>query len=570
MKKSLLYILAASACILASCNDLLDKSPRDTFTNSPVFWSNSNQVESYSNGFYDNYIGYNRAGANGWFYFTSLSDDQNNPDFDNWTYVTIPDTASAWSDKFAGVRYINYMLDGLKSSSLSAAQKAKYAAIGRMNRAWQYYQLVRQYGDVQWESTVINDPNDETVYGERTNRDVVMDSVLNDLNYAIDNLGSTSDKTSWSKDMALAMKSDICLYEGTFCKYRTQADNGKAPDNARAQKYLQESLAASESIINSGSYKLTSEYGTVYNSLDLSGNSEIIFYRHYEQDVVMHSLVDYTCTTTTQRGISKDAIDAFLFTDGKPKATTTLDTDDKAYANANGDYSIQHFLNKKDKRLSALVDSIICFSGHGWIRNDPSPDGPLPGEMTSCTGYTIRKYDNASLPLYYRTNTTTGYTDAPLYWYAVILLNAAEAKAEMGNLTQADLDNTVNLLQARAGLPAMTLNPTADPANNMGVSNLIWEIRRTRRCELMCDNWYRYWDLVRWHQLDKLDSNQYPNINRGANVSAVTNLSGVKVDASNYIIATSATRTFDAKYYLYPVPTNEITLNGKIKQNPGW
>lgn len=69
----------------------------------------------------------------------------------------------------------------------------------------------------------------------------------------------------------------------------------------------------------------------------------------------------------------------------------------------------------------------------------------------------------------------------------------------------------------------MTTTPDADPANNMGVSNLIWEIRRCRRCELIMDNWYRYWDLIRWHQLDKLDSTKYPNIMLGANVSNVPN-----------------------------------------------
>jgi hypothetical protein len=71
----------------------------------------------------------------------------------------------------------------------------------------------------------------------------------------------------------------------------------------------------------------------------------------------------------------------------------------------------------------------------------------------------------------------------------------------MGSLTQDDLNNSINKLQARAGLPAMTTTPDADPANNMGVSNLIWEIRRCRRCELIMDNWYRYWDLIRWHQI---------------------------------------------------------------------
>lgn len=145
----------------------------------------------------------------------------------------------------------------------------------------------------------------------------------------------------------------------------------------------------------------------------------------------------------------------------------------------------------------------------------------------------------------------------------------AEAKAELGIITQEDLDETINPLQHRVGLPAMTLNPEADPANNQGVSHLIWEIRRVRRCELMLDNWYRYWDLVRWHQLDKLDSNRYPAINRGANLTAAEH-SQVKVDADGYMIATSATRSYLSKYYFYPIPTNDINLNGTIKQNIGW
>ena len=55
----------------------------------------------------------------------------------------------------------------------------------------------------------------------------------------------------------------------------------------------------------------------------------------------------------------------------------------------------------------------------------------------------------------------------------------------------------------------------------MKVSNLIWEIRRCRRCELMTDNWIRYWDLVRWHQLDKIDTSVYTDVNRGANLPAM-------------------------------------------------
>lgn len=573
MKIQWLYIFLASSFMLVGCNNLLDKDPRDTFINNKGFWSNDNQVSSYSNGFYEFY------GTARSFYFTSLNDDQANPSFDNWTFTTVPNKSDNYSGNFSKVRQINYMLDGLETSTLSTAKKTNYAAIARLNRAWIYYQLVKMYGDIQWESHVIGDINSDEVYGPRTDRDVVMDSVLQDLNYAIQNIpNNTADKTLWSKEMALAMKSDICLYEGTFCKYRTQADNGKAPDLTRANRYLQECVDASENLRTSGKFQLNSwtpntagKIYTIYNSLDLSTNKEVIFYNHYEKDVKSHGLCDFTCSSTTQSGITKDAVDAFLFKDGKPLSTTTLNKNDEARRNAKGHYSIAHLLNNKDKRLSLLIDSIICFKNHGWIRNEPSPNGPLPAEMTSSTGYSVYKYDNPQMELYYRTNANTNYTDIPLFWLATVLLNDAEAKAEMGTITQADLDNTVNLLQTRAELPPLTLNPAADPANNMGVSNLIWELRRTRRCELMCDLNYRYWDLVRWHQLDKLDSNLHPTINYGANIHQLTDKTGLSV-VGDYLKATSSTRSFNSKYYQYPIPSNELELNEKegMKQNPGW
>lgn len=573
MKKSIIYIFAASILLLfASCNDFLDKNPRDTFTNNPEFWSNTNDVQSYSNKFYNNYVGFNRGGNYGWFYFKSLSDDQANATFDNWTYTTVPATSGNWNDAFTEVRRADYSLQELKTSTLPASDKLYYTAVDKLNRAWEYYQLVREYGDVEWINYPILDLNDTNIYGKRVDQDVVMDSVLNDLNYAITNLPSNvSDKTKWSKEMAEAMKSDVCLYEGTYCKYRTLADNGKAPDMDRAKKYLQESEGASEALMGSSRYSLTPNYGEIYNSLDLSSNPEIIFYRNYEKDIVMHGTVDFTSGSSEQLGITKDAVNAFLFKDGKPLATTTLDKDDKAVANQNGDYSVEGMLKNRDKRLSVLIDSIICFKGHSWARLDENGKAPNAAQqMTSSTGYTIRKYDNTTLDSYYRNNTNTNYTDAPIYWYAVILLNEAEVKAELGTITQSDLNQTINLLESRAGLPDLTLQPEADPANNMGVSNLIWEIRRCRRCELMTDNWYRYWDLVRWHQLDKLDSQQHPDINRGANVSNVDK-NTMAVDNDNYISGTTKTRTFDKKYYLYPVPSNELNLNkDNIKQNPGW
>ncbi|MBR5638998.1 MAG: RagB/SusD family nutrient uptake outer membrane protein [Muribaculaceae bacterium] len=592
MKKTYLLGLAGLALLFASCNDMLDVTPRDTFTNDPAFWNNENQVQNYTNGMYtNNFSGYGTGIEDP--YFSSLSDDQANPDFENWTFTSKVANTGYWSTPYSEIRRCNYLLDNMESSTLSDASKAKYSAIARLMRALNYFKLVKRFGDVQWQDHVIMSSDDELVTGPRDDRDYVMDKVLEDLDYAIANIGS-GNKATWSTDLALAIKSDICLYEGTYCKYRTQADNGKGPDNARAQKYLNECVKASESIMNGG-YSLTANYGDIYNSLDLSANKEIIFYRKYVQDMLGHSTVDYTSGSTAQRGITKDAIDAFLFLDGKPLATTSLnksdlpekvpyymldlkgnivktaDGRDSVRVGSDGKpmwvYSMEQPFSVRDKRLSKVVDKFLAFKGYGHART-------WLAEMTSSTGYTIGKYYTTAMgttpqeQLIYCNEIGKGYTDAPIYYLSRVLLNYAEAKAELGNCTQADLNKSVNLLQARAGLPNMTVNPEADPANKVGVSNLIWEIRRARRCELMTDG-FRYWDLVRWHMLDKLDTNKYPDIKRGANLSNVENCE-VALDGG-YAIPFTATRTFDKKYYFYPIPTDQINASGgATTQNPGW
>ena len=193
--------------------------------------------------------------------------------------------------------------------------------------------------------------------------------------------------------------------------------------------------------------------------------------------------------------------------------------------------------------------------------------------MTSSTGYSICKFDNLDMEKDYRENNSKNYTWAPLFWLAEVYLNFAEAKAELGTITNDDLNNSINLLKDRAGLPHITTTPADLGDNDMGVSPLIWEIRRERRCELMFDNDFRYWDLIRWHQLDKLDTTKNPEIVQGANVTNDANISecGRDVVAGNYLDASNGmTRTYEYKHYLYPIPSGQITLNPDLGQNPGW
>ena len=168
-----------------------------------------------------------------------------------------------------------------------------------------------------------------------------------------------------------------------------------------------------------------------------------------------------------------------------------------------------------------------------------------------------------------RASTTLLYSSMEITLVLVPNSISIEAKAEVGSITNTDLNRSINKLYARAELPPLKAEVGfSDPANNWGVSDIIWEIRRCRRCELMFDNWYRYWDLVRWHKLDKLDSQKNPNILLGANMTAapvsITNVNGY-VDGSK-----GQVRVFEARQYLYPIPSAQLTLNENLKQNPGW
>jgi len=311
-------------------------------------------------------------------------------------------------------------------------------------------------------------------------------------------------------------------------------------------------------------FTLNGSYQGNYNSIDLSKNSEMIFYKAYKQSLLTHSLIAYVCSSTQIHGMTKDAFDSYLFVDGKPLALTSHDQN-IIPPMVDGDLSLVNMLNIRDKRLSQTIDPVMLYTGNTYRRYT----GDV--EMTSSTGYGVRKYDNPEIPLAYRNKTSTNYTHAPLFWLAVVYLNYAEACAELNDIKPEDLNISINLLRDRAGLPPLTVDVGfSDPANNHGVSDLIWEIRRERRCELMFDNWFRYWDLIRWHQLDKLDSANYPNILLGGDVR---NDPGCKADKVGELIDGSkgGTRVYDKKYYLYPVPSAQIDLNPQLKpNNPGW
>ena len=560
----------AGMVLFTSC-DLLNPNPIDNFTEDNFFTSETN-VEMYTNYFYNEWTAYGTGGSSEFGYWTTLNDNQAVTGLSGWNFIAVSASDGTWNACYQEIRRANILLKHINDIDMPAASKAYYTSLAHLYRAWQHFCLVRKFGDCYWVDKELTTEDATILYGKRHDRNTVMDNVLNDLNYAVENMGDkyADSRTAYNVHVVNAIKSRVCLFEGTYAKYHQK-------DNARAEKYLKEAVTASEAIMdNKNMFALTSGaegYRANYNSLDLAGNTEMIMYKKYVVGLLYHATQDYCCGSTQTHGLSKSAFNAYLLKDG----TLADPNDDHGVLGTEGYDAgkpvIYHLLEARDPRLAQQIDGYLGYVGNGRKRYEGMPGQETVAENTVSTGYGILKFDEPVTPGKFRQATNGNETDGPVFWLAEIVLNAAEAYAELGN--QAQAKKYVDMLRTRAGMEGLKLNN--DPANNMGVSDLIWEVRRERRVELMFDLNDRYWSLIRWHQLDKLDTQKYPDQTKGAWIESAE---AWNVDLNSVVLTegdhgyiecrTKDHRIFEEKHYLAPIPSGQATLNPQIGQNPGW
>ena len=544
----------AAMLLLAGCSkDFLDRGSKTVFQDGN-FWTSENNVKSYCWEFYNLFTGFG-TGTNGDFYFTTFTDDQAARSLDLFP-TTAPASNSHWD--YTYIRKANLLLVRVpQMSALGDEARNHYLGVGRFFRAFEYANLVRHFGDVPYINGYLDQSDIEAIYAPPTPRAAVVDSIMADLQFAVANLRSIErskalgDVNVLSREVALAYLGRVALYEGTYAKYVTG-------DAAAAGRLLQIAREVSGEIVGKGNFTLTPVYKDLYSSLDLSKNPEVILYKSYVSGVLTHSVIGYTNSSTMMSGLTKDAVDAFLCADGLPISLSGM---------YEGDDNISHTLAGRDLRLVQSVGDELAYIGN------PDEKG-----FTSSTGYIITKFNNPALGAS-EVLAPNNPTDAPIFWLAEVLLNYAEASAELGLLTQADVDNTINLLRARAGVAPMSLSSLPDdPLRDSDVSPLLWEIRRERRCELIMDG-FREWDIRRWGKLEYLDPAVKPSIFMGARLSAedVSAADGLATDALGYILpyGLGTGRAVEVpKNYLDAIPTGELTLYQlkgiDFPQNPGW
>ena len=373
-----------------------------------------------------------------------------------------------------------------------------------------------------------------------------------------------------SKDIAYLLQSRVCLYEGTWEKYH-QNDAFKGSTNGTA--FLAKAAEAAKAVMDVGTYSLVTGnpnqvYYDLFNQINLSSNKEILLWRSYsaaQGDQFTNQLWNWPHGS----GYTQDMVRMYLCTDGLPIALSPL---------YKGENDIRDVIKNRDPRFVQSVmnpgDPILIN-----LKNDTNKYALplLGGAQNNPTGYESQKFRRPQLDP--ATGNQSGELAYIIFRYAEALLNYAEAKAELGQLTQADLDLSINKLRERVGMPKMILATIpADPNwpdYGYSLPNYLQEIRREREVELLTEG-FRFDDLMRW-SAHKLFAGKRP---KGAYFSAELKAAfpSLVVDANNFIDPYKTALSgpnggwgFNpGKNYLLPIPINELTVNPALKQNPGW
>lgn len=580
--KYILIILGI--CLVMSCNkDFLERYPLDA-PSSPTFFRSENDLLNYTNYFYSflqEESGIYQEGAD------NLAKSSVPAEVSGARQVPTTDSKWSWTD----LRNINFLLTHPNVINYpDEAIKNKYVGIARFFRAYFYFEKVRWYGDVPWYGTVLETNNTEQLYKSRDPRTAIMDSVLADIDFAIANLETTKSIERITKWTALALKSRICLYEGTWRKYHTEFN---LPD---ANRFLTESVEASEELMSSGNYQLYTgtngpsglPYRDLFANLEIDPvASEVILTRRYSNELsIKHGLQFYlTSRTQGKPGLEKRLVNSYLMSDGS------------RFTDVPGYDTMQFYteVQNRDPRLAQTIKT------PGYVRIGATASSSVDFESTM-TGYQPIKWLNVAQ----WDGSGASFQDLSLFRLGEVLLNFAEAKAELGTLTQADIDRSVKLLRDRVGMPNLNMasanaNPDPYQANlykNVSGANtgVILEIRRERRIELVMENSLRWEDLMRWKEghllADPFLGTYFPgigfyNLDR-AGGSEIEIYSGAKPPQTgsayqlpvsdlnggtkgNILTNKNIAKTFNEnRDYLWPLPINELSLNENLDQNPGW
>ncbi|WP_121357312.1 RagB/SusD family nutrient uptake outer membrane protein [Flavisolibacter nicotianae] len=553
--RNICFLLLLAATV--GCKKDLDLNPLDQISDAS-FWKTSNDFKLFANDFYN---GLQNAGNytenNSDIAFGSGTDavtGVDNRSKSNGSYL--PQANSPlWDQSYKYIRAANYLLQKAQEAKLAPADVDRWVGEALFFRAYNYWNLAKSFGGVPKIDKVL-DVTASELYTPKSSQAEIVDFILADLNNAIAKLPTQSqlsgdDIGRVTQGAALALKARAALYQGTWAKYHNEGD---------ASKYITAAIDASEKLIASKEYALYTDKGAdSYKYLFIQegdDSKEVILAKRYYANRITHNWTrelwfNYMVPT-------KMLADMYLAKDGLPIAKSSQF---QGYATLTSE-----FQNRDPRMTMTFVVPGTTIFFEGGLQQVTYPG--FNGSNATRTGYMLRKFLDETLDA----TQFKGAYDFKEFRYAEVLLVLAEALYEkQGSISDADLNRTINVTRARAGMPPLT--------NAFVTTNgldMLAEIRRERTVELAFEG-FRRDDLRRWKTAEVTMpqaikgvkfvgteyQTRYPNLQPGVDI---------QVDADGFIVAEQAsTRKFMPKHYLDPLPLQQVQLSkGTLAQNAGW
>ena len=502
-----------------------------------------------------------------------------------------------WSD----IREVNYFLDNNNYTSVPEDVRNNYSGVALFFRALLYYDKLVYFGEVPWIGRVLN-PGDPELTAPRDSRDVIIQHIIDDLDQAYKWIKAESSSDSQAcllnKYCAMLLKSRICLFEASWRKYHEGTDYVKncaiTSDElfALAAEAAEEVMKSGKFSLNKGNYKDgNGPYSALFSS-DVVPTNEVMLAVASDTELSAGFANYYYNVQETRPSLTRPFMNSYLNIDGTPYSEK----------HSNGVYKT--FLEETTGRDLRLNQTIRAYDYKRTNANGVS-ERTIPNFNYSLTGYHITKYTipDAAYDVYGANN-----NDMPVMRYAEVLLNYAEAKAELGTLTNKDWERTIGALRARAGITGgLTTKPTTIDATFRSTyfpkinDPVILEIRRERAIEL-CLEGFRMRDLRRWARADLWQSAKWTGVFipgydklidiNGDGVDDVyfsnPTVPNVPADMAEYVVALNANvetvtvnggfvlqytlkgRVWNDRMYLDPICSDDILMNPNLTQNPGY
>lgn len=599
--KTVIYksVIAALTVILAvSCNDdFLERAPLDKL-NDGHFWQTENDLRVYCNNFYNqetllpSYTGYTtppyqREGMTGSDCYVGI-----NYNLKMNGESTLPASGGGWTySDWNVLRNINYFIAHYGQAEVSQEIKDRYLGEALFFRSIFYYNMLRKFGNLPWISQPVMPGDEATLGAPRLPRNQVVDSIMVDLDRAVAALPARGNG-EWTgritKEVAMALQARIALYEGTWEKHHARKNTSFMVPGQDGTKFLEKAATVAGNLIELSEtvgYPALDNVGqedgyrNLFIQKDYSNSKEVLLWRKYSvEDNESTYWLMYTVDGGGY-GLSKSMVDSYLCIDGKPVSGNP---------NYLGDATLQDVVANRDPRLSQTIQ--VDDGKHFLWDSSPAEYFTTPvfegaTEDRCATGYQLYKGHSAD----YAENQTQQSTTGAIYFrFAEVLLIYAEAKAELGTISQDDIDRTVNRLRERVGMTEGYLDMadiTVDPDWEFtGISPVLQEIRRERKVELACED-FRVDDIFRWAAADELIKGKRPLGAKAAQwidypgstgdfQTAVAELpvndEGYIDPYKNYPVMASGYNFNLDRDYLSPIPQDQLLLNPDLGQNPGW